>query len=217
VTARVTKHLCFSFQPTDRILNEKLFVFPFEGYGPFAVLQSRVHTTWAWLLSSTMKNDLNYSASECFETFPLPPVLETGQGAGSALEDIGERLYLRRARYMAEARHGLTVTYNRLRDPACDEGAVVELRGLHEEMDRVVLDSYGWLDVSVPPVVRPSTRAERQALETFEDEIIDRLFALNAERAVREQAQGKEPDRRDKEPVEDGGQLTLEAFDAQTS
>ena len=25
-TARVTKHLCFSFQPTDRVFNEKLYV-----------------------------------------------------------------------------------------------------------------------------------------------------------------------------------------------
>jgi len=72
VTSQVTKHLCFSFQPTDRIFSQKLYVFPFERFTPFSILQSRIHELWTRLLSSTLEERLNYSASDCFETFPFP-------------------------------------------------------------------------------------------------------------------------------------------------
>jgi Eco57I restriction-modification methylase/MmeI, target recognition domain len=184
VTARVTKHLCFSFQPTDRILNEKLYVFPLRIYTAFAVTQSRVHGPWAWLFSSTMKNDLNYSASDCFETFPFPQ--PDPRAVIPALEDVGQRLYEARAAYMLATEQGLTQTYNALKDPACDDARIAELRRLHEEMDRAVLDAYGWTDVEVPAY----RGADAAALERFEDEVIDRLFVLNAERAAEEKRAG---------------------------
>jgi len=36
----------------------------------------------------------------------------------------------------------------------------------------------------VPPYVSPVTEDEKRRLEAFEDEVIDRLFVLNAERAA---------------------------------
>src|SRR5690606_13120761 len=65
-TSLTSKHRCFAFVPTKQILDQKLYVFPFERQTPFAILQSRIHEPWARLLSSTMKTDLNYSASDCF-------------------------------------------------------------------------------------------------------------------------------------------------------
>jgi len=187
VTARVTKHLCFSFQPTDRILNEKLYVFPVNSFSLFAALQSRMHEVWAHLLSSTMKEDINYSATDCFENFPFPhPDPRT---VIPSLEDIGQRLYDTRAQYMLDTQQGLTDTYNRLKDPDCHEPRIEELRQLHEEMDRAVLAAYGWDDIPVPPYTTPGTDAERRALEAFEDEVIDRLFVLNAQRAEEEKRQ----------------------------
>jgi hypothetical protein len=185
VTARVTKHLCFSFQPTDRILNEKLYVFPLESYAHFALLQSRVHEPWAWLLSSTMKNDLNYSASDCFDTFPFPPEAAMLDGK---LEAIGEALYELRARLMVERGQGLTTTYNQLKDPELFDAEIEELRRLHVELDRAVLAAYGWSDIEPPPFTAPVTEDEQRAREAFDDEVIDRLFALNAERAAEERA-----------------------------
>jgi hypothetical protein len=218
VTARVTKHLAFSFQPTDRVLNEKLYVFPFERCTQFAILQSRVHEPWAWLLSSTMKNDLNYSASDCFDTFPFPQ--PDPRTVRPSLEDIGGLLYETRAKYMVDTNHGLTQTYNKLKDPACAEPRIQELRALHCEMDRAVLAAYGWNDIEVPPYTTPTTPDEEKALESFQDEVIDRLFVLNAQRAEEEklaglskaskkpkaQAKPKTPVRSKKTPA---GQLSL--------
>ena len=64
-----------------------------------------------------------------------------------------------------------------------------EFRRLHEEMDRAVLDAYGWMDIVVPPFC-PATVVEQRALETFQDQVIDRLFVLNAQRAEEEKRAG---------------------------
>jgi len=99
VAAQITKHLCFSFQPTERVFSQKLIVFPIENYARFGVLQSRIHAPWSWLLSSTMKSDLSYSPSHCFDTFPFPAA-EALAPTGD-LEAIGARLYETRARLMS--------------------------------------------------------------------------------------------------------------------
>ena len=110
-------------------------------------------------------------------TFPFPkPDPHT---VVPELEEIGERLYEVRAKYMVETDQGLTQTYNKLKDAQCNEAAIDELRGLHIEMDRAVLAAYGWADI------------DEKALESFQDEVIDRLFVLNAERAKEEKLAGK--------------------------
>lgn len=192
VNSRVSKHLAFCFQPTDRVFSHKLCVFPLDTGTAFAVLQSRIHAMWAWLLSSTMKTDLNYSASDCFETFPFPQ--PDPRAIVPVLENIGQRLHEARAAYMTASQQGLTQTYNRLKDPDYNEPEIVRLRDLHVELDSAALDAYGWADLisspGVPPYTTPRTDAEKRAISVFEGPVIDRLFALNAERAAAERAIG---------------------------
>lgn len=92
-----------------------------------------------------------------------------------------------RVRLMIDANHGLAKTYTAPKEPIKDDSRVIELRRLHEEADRAVLDAYGWADIEVPPYCS-KTDAEHAAVKAFEDEVIDRLFALNAERAAQELA-----------------------------
>ncbi|WP_437768908.1 DNA methyltransferase [Sorangium sp. So ce281] len=190
VAARVTKHLCFAFQPAGRTFSDQLCVFAIDDHARFAVLQSRAHETWARLLSSTMGEGLRYAPSDCVETFPFPRPDHLAEGG--RVEAAGERLYAARARWMLASRLGLTETYNLIKDPRCKEPSIVELRGLHEEMDRAVLSAYGFDGVEVPPYVEPATPGERQARSAFEDALIDRLFALNEARAAEEKQAGAE-------------------------
>ncbi len=187
VTSRHTKHLCFALQPTNRVFSEALNVFAFADHAHFAVLQSRIHEPWARLLSSTLEDRLRYAASDCFETFPFPP--DTTLTPTSAVEHAGKALYETRAKYMVDTEQGLTQTYNKLKDPECNDPRIVELRRLHEAMDAAVLAAYDW---SIPVLAygTPVTADERRALEQFEDEVIDRLFALNQERAEDERRHG---------------------------
>jgi hypothetical protein len=187
VNSQVSKHLVFAFQPTDRIFAHTLYVYPLPASSSFAVLQSRVHEPWARLLSSSMKNDLRYAASDCFETFPFPE--PDPRTVIPALERIGERLYDERAKYMVDTNQGLTQTYNHLKDPTCDEPRILKLRKLHENLDRAVLDAYGWQDLAVPPFC-PQSSDEQHLLQQFQDVVIDRLFLLNAGRAAEEKLLG---------------------------
>ncbi len=184
VIARVTKYVCFSFQPPGRVLHEKLIVVPIGTWSAFAVLQSRPHSAWTWLNSSTMKNDLNYAPSDCFENFPFPAADPRKEVA--ALEVIGQRLYESRAAFMLDKNQGLTTTYNQLKDPNCRTPELEALRALHLDLDCAVLEAYGWSDLTVPPYTTPDTDDERAAQTRFEDEVLDRLFALNATRAAEE-------------------------------
>ncbi|WP_437718196.1 DNA methyltransferase [Sorangium sp. So ce448] len=187
VTAISGKHRSFAWQPTDRILDQTLIVFPLAADTHFSILQSRVHEEWSVEHSGTIKEDQRYNASRGFETFPFPK--SDPRTVIPDLEAIGERLYDVRARFMINTNQGLTKTYNAIKDPACDDPRILELRHLHEEMDRAVLAAYGWSDIAVPPYC-PLTDKDREALQAFEDEVIDRLYVLNAERAREEQRLG---------------------------
>lgn len=224
-----SKHWLLAFEPTDIVFSHATYVFPLPQAAHFALLQSRVHEFWARLLSSTMKADLRYSASDCFETFPFPTDV-----ALVSLDALGENFYAARAYYTAHTWQGLTTTYNQLKDPdysgelspasaerpvspdrslppwtspagldAAVPAVIADpdllqpetrvayirhLRHLHESLDRAVLAAYGWSDIAVPPYCPPSSkdRAAQGAVSFFEDTVIDRLFALNAQRAAKE-------------------------------
>ncbi|WP_342380326.1 N-6 DNA methylase [Myxococcus stipitatus] len=176
-TSRVSKHLLFSWRRSSMVFSEGVVVIPVEQDHWLAVLQSRVHEVWARLLSSSMRNDLRYAPSDCFETFPFPD-----SAGSSALNAIGERLHFERSQYMQAHSIGLTTTYNRLKDKSVTDTATQRLRDLHVAVDQSVLDAYGWKDIQAPPYFG----ATPKQLEAFEDEVLDRLFDLNAQRAHEE-------------------------------
>ena len=185
--AKTTSHLVFSFQPISQVFANSLVVFAFERHTQFTVLQSRIHETWARLVSSTLGVGLRYSLSDCFETFPFPDVDPRKVFTGA--ERAGSVLYEARAEYMIDTDQGLTKTYNLLKNPDCDDERVLQLRHLHEEMERAVLEAYGWKDLDVPPYC-PMNEGEQSAVKTFNEEAIDRLHVLNADRAAEEERQG---------------------------
>jgi hypothetical protein len=203
--SRIGNAFAFTFLPSRIVMNEKTVIFPFDGYAPFAALQSRTHEVWAVFFSSTLKDDLQYTPSDCFETFPFPDRWETNQ----SLEAAGREYYEFRAALMVRNDEGLTKTYNRFHDPDELSEDIKELRELHATMDVAVFRAYGWEDI-VP-------RCECKFLLDYEDEDIDeedgkaskrkkpyrcrwpdehrdevlaRLLKLNAERAEEERALG---------------------------
>jgi hypothetical protein len=194
VLPRVAKHLLVARAAADQVFSEQVVIFTLDSMTGFATLQSRVHEAWVRLLTSTMGEGLRYSATDCFDTFPFP---ETDpRQVVDSIESIGCRLERARARYMVDESVGLTTTYNRLKEPACDDARILELRRFHEEMDLKVLESYAerdpegrWLEVGVPPFC-PMNDADKDMLSKFEDAVIDRLFVLNAKRAKAQEING---------------------------
>jgi hypothetical protein len=182
--AVVSRTVSFTFVPINQVFAHKLAVFAFDEYTFFAVLQSVFHYNWAWQYSSTMKADLNYSPSDCFETFPFPEKLD-------GLEAIGEEYHEYRRQIMLERQEGLTKTYNRFHNPVEDAADIVRLRELHVAMDLAVRDAYGWADLELDHGFHLTKQGLRYTIsEAARREVLDQLLLLNHRRYAQEVAQG---------------------------
>src|SRR5207247_3493716 len=121
VISRVSQTAAFTFLPPGIVCSEQVVTFAFATDWAFGLLQSRVHEAWARFFGSSMKDDLRYTPSDCFETFPLPEGFDTDP----ALEDVGKRYYDFRAALMVKNKEGLTKTYNRFHDPDESDADIV--------------------------------------------------------------------------------------------
>lgn len=212
VVAQTSSTLAFAFQPNGRVWGHTLIVFPESSTAFFAILQSRVHRVWVEMFAARMKDDLRYIPSDCFDTFPFP----RGWEVNADLEEIGRMYYDFRAGLMVRKNEGLTATYNRFHDPDEDDTDVLRLRELHAEMDRIVLDAYGWtdipteyeflLDYEIDGEAQHNRRKPWQLRwpDDIRDEVLARLMELNTQRAAEEQLSGaravgasRRPGRRD--------------------
>jgi hypothetical protein len=153
-------------------------IFAFDEAWAFAVLQSCCHEAWARTYASTMKQDLRYTPTDVFETFPLPMWSES-----EALEQIGEAYHEHRRQLMLDRQEGLTDTYNRFHDPEETAGDIVRLRELHVEMDEAVAAAYGWEDLELGHGFHETPQGVRFTIDQdVRWEVLDRLLALNHER-----------------------------------
>ncbi len=153
-----------------------------------------MHVKWALAVGGRLGvgNDPRYNNSRCFDTFPFPDTNETQK---ACIRELAEQLDAHRKRQQAQ-HPGLTMTdmYNvleklrTLQPPGGSEppgglvlsakekqiheqGLVSILKQLHDDLDEAVFAAYGW-----PPTLT-------------DEEILERLVALNAARAA-EEAQG---------------------------
>ncbi|MEU1027744.1 DNA methyltransferase [Streptomyces mirabilis] len=140
VITLVSKAVMPVMVPTGPVFAHKLGVFASDDSALLAVLSSSVHYWWALDRSSTMKADLNYSPTDVFETLVRPPLT-------NRLRTAGARLHSYRRDLMLARNMGLTATYNRAHSPDCDDEDIVELRRIHEEVDRATVEAYGWHDL----------------------------------------------------------------------
>jgi hypothetical protein len=179
-TVETAKHRIFQFLDTSILPDNKLIATASKDAFDLGVLSSHIHTHWAvraggWL---GMGNDPVYVKTKCFDPFPFPAATEAQK---AAIRAVAEELDAHRKARQDE-HPGLTITqmYNVLEklkagatltieeERINSEGLVLILRELHDRLDALVFDAYGW----------PATLTD--------DEILARLVALNAERAAEE-------------------------------
>ena len=191
--SRVGKQCAITALPSRMVFADSLIVFPLDTHAAFCALQSRPHEIWARFFGSSMKDDLRYTPSDVFETFPFP----RGWTTDIALEAAGEAYYEFRADLMMRNEEGLTKTYNRFHDQGDHDPDIEQLRALHAEMDRVVLDAYGWTDIPADSEFLPEHEANDDASgmtgryrlrwpNRIRDEVLARLLKLNGSRTREE-------------------------------
>lgn len=182
-TPETAKHRVFQFLDESILPDNKLVNFGLYDAYYVGILSSRAHVVWSlatggWL---GVGNDHVYVKTSCFDPFPFPDPDETQK---AKLRALGEELDATRKRVLAE-HPDLTLTglYNVLEKvkakaeltPAEEDvksrGLVLILRELHEQIDAATAEAYGW------------------PADLTDEQILERLVALNAERA-REEAAG---------------------------
>jgi hypothetical protein len=103
----------------------------------FGILTSLPHRCWVNATKSTLKGDIRYTPTTCFETFPFPQLVSTEQAEAIRQQMIELNDY--RNGWMVEQQKGITEMYNRYFDEPASK-----LRKLHDALDALVLKAYGW-------------------------------------------------------------------------
>jgi len=204
LTPETSKHRVFVFQDRPFCPDHKLYAICVEGYESLGVLSSAMHKTWALSTGGRLGvgNDPTWTNTTCFATFPFPAAIDE---QAARIRALAEHLDTHRKHQQA-AHSDLTLTgmYNVLEKLRRGEtltpkernihehGLVSLLRQLHDDLDAAVLDAYGWSDLL--PLLRiahgnevPAAGQTRDdAKRAFDETILERLVALNAERAAEE-------------------------------
>jgi hypothetical protein len=159
----------------------EIVAFALEDAYFLGVLSSRVHVTWALgqKVALGVGNDPRYNNTEAFDPYPFPAATEDQK---ATIREVGEQLDRHRKERL-DRHDDLTMTalYNVLKKERRNEdldkkereihekGLVGVLKELHDELDAAVARAYGW-DPGLP-----------------EEEILQKLVDLNAERRAEEE------------------------------
>jgi hypothetical protein len=181
-TSETSKHRFFVFLDSSILPDNMLVNIALDDAYYLGVLSSRVHVTWALAAGGRLGvgNDPRYNKTRCFDPFPFP---DGSPEQAARIRELGEALDAHRKRQQAQHPElTLTGMYNVLAKLRAGEGlsakerAVHEqglvsvLRQLHDDLDAAVAAAYGW------PADLP------------DGAILERLVALNRERAAEEAA-----------------------------
>jgi type I restriction-modification system DNA methylase subunit len=206
VAAATTKYLNFSAAPSNYVFLNTLYVLTTDRWDLFAVVQSTLHEVWARKYSGALKQDLRFSPSKCFDSYPFPDGL--WQTADPCLATLGEQYHAHRRSLMQSLQLGLTNIYNLFHSveltpehvaivskqpPAQAEAGyqgIFDLRRLHHDLDNAVRDAYGWSDLDLCHAfldveTLPENDRRRYTISpTGRKEILRRLLALNLQRTA---------------------------------
>jgi type II restriction/modification system DNA methylase subunit YeeA len=196
VTPETSEHRVFAWLKPPMLADKSLIVICRDDDAAFGILQSRVHEAWATRIGNRMGqgNQRRYNSSFIFETFPFPEGLTPNLPASQYANDPRAIAIAEAARALNEKREAW------LNPPECvdrvpevvpgypdrivpkNEAAAKELKNrtltklynerpawldhLHKCLDKAVAAAYGW----------PANLSD--------EEILERLFALNQERAA---------------------------------
>lgn len=179
-TVDTARHRIFQFLPVDVVCDDKVVIVAANDAFLLGVLQSSIHLTWAlrsggWL---GVGNDPVYVKSKVFDPFPFPsPSSLLKAKIRAVAQDLDD---FRKQRQAEHPSLTLTQMYNVLEKLKAGEalneseeqikadGLILILKEFHERLDALVFEAYGW----------PQSLSD--------DEILEKLVALNKERAAEE-------------------------------
>lgn len=168
-TPQVSKHRVFVWLPTSVLVDGTNYAIARDDDFAFGVLHSKPHQLWGLRMGTSLEDRPRYTNTTCFETFPFPrPTSEQK----AEIEKWAKYLDTVRSSLLAsDPQATLTSLYNQLevlRDSRAPSSPVYPLLIAHQKLDQAVAAAYGW------------------EWPLSEEQILERLLALNLERAAAE-------------------------------
>ena len=212
-TIETAKHRFFQFLDASILPDNMLVNIAVDHPAVLAVLSSRIEVAWMLGTGGTLEDRPRYNKTKTFDPYPFPDFTDLPTALTDQLTSLGTRLdAFRKDRIAAHPHLTMTGLYNaleRLRDlssgadvPGFTEaerdpynaGQIQILRELHDNIDRAVLNAYGWPDLIAALVGKPGATTpsphKTPAQEAAEEDLLARLVTLNQTRAA-EEAKGK--------------------------
>jgi type II restriction/modification system DNA methylase subunit YeeA len=196
VTPRVSKYRLFVWTQSPSLADNAVVVIARDDDTSFGILQSHFHEVWSLRMGTWLGvgNDPRYTPTTCFETFPFPAGLTPNLPAAEYANDP-------RALTIAEAASEL----NRLREnwlnppdlvervpevaPGYpdrivpkDDKAATSLK--KRTLTKLYNERPAWLDHAHHALDEAVAAAYGWPVDLSDDEILERLFRLNQERAA---------------------------------
>lgn len=185
-TVETAKHRTFTFLPQHVVPDNMLTVIALDDSYFLGIVSSDIHCIWALATGGDLGgNTPRYNKTICFDPFPFPDPTDAQK---QTIRELGDRLDSHRKN--VQANHpDITITgmYNLLEklrkgEPFTDndrdynnKALVSTLKQIHDDLDRSVLEAYGWEDLN-----------GEVGIEKVEEMILERLVTLNADRAAEE-------------------------------
>lgn len=145
-TPAVSKHRIFVWVKPEVVCNQGTLVFAREDDYTFGVLHSRLHELWALRMGTQLESRPRYTPTTTFETFPFPWPLGREPKEDPYVKAIAEAAF---------RLNGLRESW--LNPPGAVEDDLKQrtltnlynsrptwLAQAHEQLDRAVLNTYGW-------------------------------------------------------------------------
>ncbi|XWK89189.1 MAG: DNA methyltransferase [Phormidium sp.] len=178
-TVETSKHRIFTFLDAQVLADNMLIAIALEDAYFLGVLSSKVHVKWALAAGGDLGgNTPRYNKTRCFDPFPFP---DSTPEQKQKIRELGEKLDNHRKKVQSQHPEiTLTGMYNLLEklragepfteaDKTYNNKALVStLKQIHDSLDAAVLEAYGWEQ------------------NISDEEILERLVALNAERSAEE-------------------------------
>ncbi len=215
-TPRVSKHRIFVWMTPERLPSDATVAFARDDDYFFAVLHSRFHEVWALKLGTRLETRPRYTPTTCFETFPFPEPNEQQKidiaAAAKELNELRENWLnppewtITRVLEFPGAIDGLwsrfvtnpdargigTVRYPRLepRDEDCTKKLSKRtLTNLYNERPAWLVNAHAKLDAAV-------AAAYGFDASLSDEQILEKLLALNLERVAAEKKSAAAPKKR---------------------
>jgi hypothetical protein len=186
-TAETAKHRLFHFLNASILPDQKIRVVALCGGFNLGILSSRTHLVWSSAAGSTLEDRPVYVNLTCFDPFPFPDTSDAAlkdriSNAAEKLDALRKEVLNRHSDLtltklynvldaLRVAEKAGTVLSDKDRDVAT-RGRVSLIGQYHDTIDAAVAEAYGW------------------ATDLSDEEILERLVALNKQRTA-EEAKGE--------------------------